>query len=390
LGGWGFWSLRHPQREPDQIWDEAQEDLKAGRYQQVQQALAQLARRRSPTPLDWFLKAQLSLAQNHPDEAVANLARVPDDHYMAARARLLAGQIERERDRVAAAEVALLQAVRIDPSLVQAHRELIYIFGMQLRRPEIGREFLVLQKLTKLLYEDAYHWTSLLSNYWEPGDVVGDLIRFVSADPSDRWSRLALASILRRMGLHQRAETTLAVLPASDPEARAIRVQIALDRLELDKAAQLLELGRSDDPELARLRGRLALAQRDPQSAANHFRIAHAADPGDHETLFGLRTALELLGETKAAASVRDDARNLDRLNTLLHRAAAGEARQNPSLIRAIGVACAALNRTAEARAWLEVAISRNPLDSESQRALFQLNAHRQSEAQTAAGAPLH
>ncbi len=290
----------------DSILERAQENLRAGRYDDVASALARLNQLRTPTPTDWFLRAQLALIRHQPDEAIASLARVPDADHSAARARLLAGQIQRQEDRLRLAEDAFRTALRLDPSLVQAHRELIYIYGMQLRRPEINDEFLALQKLTGLSYDEVYRWTSLLNNSWEPGDVIGDLIRFVQADALDRWSRLALAENLRKMGLHVTAESALAVLPRQDPKANLIRAQIAFDRQQTEKANALLKLGRDDDPAVARLRGRQALARRDPRSAVRQFRVAFAADPNDHETLFGLQSALELLCDEKEARPVRE------------------------------------------------------------------------------------
>ncbi len=302
--------------------------------------MARLDQLRAPTPMDWFLRAQLALARNQADLAIASLARVPDVHHLAARARLLTGQIERQENRLRLAEDAFCAAIRLDPSLVQPHRELIYIYGMQLRRPEIQREFLALEKLTVLSYDEVYRWTSLLNNSWDPGVVVGDLMRFVEADAGDRCSRLALAENLRRMGQNDRAESILAVLPGHDALANVIRAQIALDRQDLERASALLDLGASGDPAVARLRGRQALARRDPRSAVRHFRIAFSAEPNDHETLFGLQSALELLGDEAEAKPIRDAARNLDRLNTLLQRARAGESDRNPDLLRQLGITC--------------------------------------------------
>ncbi len=66
-------------------------------------------------------------------------------------------------------------------------------------------------------------------------------------------------------------------------------------------------------------------------------------------------------------------AQNLDRLNTLVLQAAKPAAAQNAVLMRDLGAACAALHRDDEARAWLELAIARDPLDSSAQQALFRL-----------------
>ena len=217
---------------------------------------------RKPTTLDSFLRGQLAAIRDELDEASADLAKVPDDHQVAAQARLMVGQIERRRDRVRLAESAFLAALRLDPSLVRAHRELITIYGIQLRRTEFKAEFLALQKLTHLSFDDVYHWTSLLNNAWDPTDVVDSLMRFVAADPLDRQSRLALAEIFRRMGRQEQAESTLEPLATDDPLANVIRVHIALDRRDLEQADRLLALGRSNDPALACLRGAEALGCR--------------------------------------------------------------------------------------------------------------------------------
>jgi tetratricopeptide (TPR) repeat protein len=294
---------------------------------------------------------------------------------MAAQARLMAGQIELRRDRVRFAEQSFRAALRLDPGVVQAHRELIYIYGMQLRRPELTSEFLALSKLTKLTFDNVFHWCLLRNNSWEPGEAIESLSRYIAADPEDRWSRLALAENERRMGLDAEAESTLSVLPAHDPEAIALRAQIALDIQQPNRVEQLLALAPEGNPALARLRGRQALARRDPRTALHHFQIAYAADPESRETVFGLLGAYEMIGDQKSAAALRQVARDLERLNTLIQRAAVASARGNSELLRELGSACEALHRDAEARAWYELAVERDPLDRASQQALFRLRA---------------
>jgi hypothetical protein len=175
------------------------------------------------------------------------------------------------------------------------------------------------------------------------------------------------------MGLHAEAQSTLSILPPDDTEAIAIRAQTALDRSDQDEAERLLAASKTDDPLLARLRGRLALSKHDAHEALHHFQIAFAADPASHETIFGLIGALVMTGDHAAADRLRESAGNLERLNTLIHRAAAPAARRDPLLVRQLGAACAALHRDAEARAWYALAVAADPLDSESQRALFRL-----------------
>jgi tetratricopeptide (TPR) repeat protein len=379
LAGWGYWRVKYPPPTPDAIWERAQQNFLAGRYEDVAADLDQLGRTRAPTPSDWFLRAELAAINDHLVEALTDLEHVPDDHPVAAEAHLIAGQIERRRNRVRYAEQDLLDAVRLDPRMALARRELIRIYGIQVRRREFNREFQVLASLNTLSFDDVYHWTSVRNNLWEPGDVVEDLLRFVDADPEDRWSRLALADILRRMGRSVQSLRTLSVLPPDDAEALAIRVQIALDLEDGKEADRLLEAGPPGNPTIARLRGRKALAIRDVPAALRNFRIAYADDPDDSETINGLRVACWLSGDETEAKLFKETATNLARLNTLLQRGHATGAKQDLNLMREFGITCAALHRDSEARAWLGLAINGNPLDSEAQKALFRLGAARRA-----------
>jgi tetratricopeptide (TPR) repeat protein len=373
VGYRGYHTKRESAADLQAVWAKGEEALKAGRYADVESALRRLERSREPTPLDWFLRAQLALGRNQPDRGLAALAQVPDDHVMAAQARFLAGHVELKRDRAKSAEAFYRAALKLDPSLISARRELIYIFGMQLRRAELDTAFLALSEQTDLTGENVFHWCLLRTISWEPGESVAVLSRYVAADPTDRWSRIALASNYRRMGLHKEADSTLSSLPQDDPDALEIRAQIALDHQDEAEAERLLSLGPPDYPELARLRGRLALAKGDARSALHHFRLANAADPENHETIFGLLSALQSTGDEASARPLRELARDLERLNTLIQQAATAQARKNPVLLRQLGAACAALHRDAEARAWYTLALRSDPLDPEAQRALFRL-----------------
>jgi tetratricopeptide (TPR) repeat protein len=375
LGSVGVWAIRRESANPEAIWKQAEADLGVGRFEQVEAAVAQLSRLREPTPLDWLLRGQIAIARNRPREAFDALARVPDHHYMAPQARLMVGQIDLRRNRLRFAEAAFHEAVRLDPKLVQAHRELIYIYGMHLRRAELNAEFNTLASLTTLKFEEAFHWCLLRNDSWEPAEAAPMLASYVAADPGDRWSRLALSYNDRRMGLLDEAESALEGLAPDDPEVIEARARIAFDRNDEPLAERLLASGPADHPVLARLRGRLALSpgRKDARAALHHFRIAYAADPENRETLAGLISALVSTGDDQAAAPLREVARKLALLSSLVQRAGAKGTKDDPRLPRQLGDACAGLNRVAEARAWYQVAIARDPLDSQAQQALFQL-----------------
>jgi tetratricopeptide (TPR) repeat protein len=375
VGYGGLRAVRLETTNPDDIWKHAEADLENGSLGAVDRALEQLSRLRKPTPLDWFLRGQLAVARHHADEAIDFLSRVPDGHRAAPRARLLAGQTELRRSRARHAEEWLIAATRLDPRLVQAHRELIYIYSTLLRRAELNAEFIELSRLSNLTFDNAFHWCLLRCYSWEPPKMVGPLERYIEADPFDRWSRLALAENYRRMGRSEDALAALSGLPRSQPEVIDLLARIELDRQDVEKAERLVATGPVDDPLLAQLRGRLALARGDAISALGHFRIALADDPLARETLFGLTAALELSGNPKAAEPYRQAAANLDRLNSLVQRAAAlkEHKQKDANLMRQFGAACADLELNEVSRAWYKLAISADPLDSESQQALYRL-----------------
>jgi predicted Zn-dependent protease len=359
--------------DPDAIWRQAEADLETRRWDLVERAIEQLSRLRKPDPLDWYLRGQLAVGRHQEDQAIEFLSRVPDGHLAAPRARLLAGQTELRRSRVRHAEALLVAAAKLDPRLVQAHRELIYIYSTLLRRSELNAEFLALSKLSNLTFDNAMHWALLLCYSWEPTKMVGPLEVYVAADPDDRWSRLALAENYRRMGRSEDALAALSGLPTSQPEVINLLARIELDRQNIDKAEQLMATVPLDDPLLARLRGRLALARGNAKSALGYFRVALANDPLERETLFGLTAALQLGGDLRAAEPYRKAAANLDRLNSLVQRAVSNGGKNDADLMRELGAACAALELNELARAWYKLAIAANPLDSESQQAIFRL-----------------
>ncbi|MFO0908373.1 MAG: tetratricopeptide repeat protein [Isosphaeraceae bacterium] len=359
--------------DPELLWREAEADFLARHYDRAETKLARLARLREPTPLDRLLRAQVGMIRNRPEEVLADLAAVPDGHAMAPQARLLAGQFELRRRRLRSAETLLRQALKLDPTLVQAHKELIYIYGMLLRRRELNDAFRALGQVAPLTYDNVFHWCLTRNSLWEPKEIVSDLTAFVQADPEDRWSRLALAETLRQLGRLEEAEQVLKPLSETDPEALAVRARIALDRNDEAAVEAILDRGPSDHAELARIRGRLALAKQDVQAALRAFRLAYKSDPDHRDSIAGLGQSLAMTGDTKAAAPYLAAARNHDALGTLMQRAATEAGRSDPALLRALGSACEAIHRIPEARAWYELAIRGNPLDAESQKALFRL-----------------
>ena len=64
----------------------------------------------------------------------------------------MTGLIERHRQRLRYAEAAYRQAIRREPGLIQARKELIYILGMQSRRRELDAAFKDLARFAPLVF----------------------------------------------------------------------------------------------------------------------------------------------------------------------------------------------------------------------------------------------
>ena len=100
---WSRWDFS----DPDRVWSEAEMALRGGRLEEARAGLKKLERLRRPTPLDWLLRAQVATGLGHQEQALAALRSVPEDHPMAAQAKLLAGRIERKLNRLRQAEASL-------------------------------------------------------------------------------------------------------------------------------------------------------------------------------------------------------------------------------------------------------------------------------------------
>ena len=362
------------------LFEQADREYRAGRLSDAWRSLERLARLRPPSSVDHFLRSAVLLALDRKDEGLQELAAIPDDHPWAALARLTAGQVEIHRFRARPAEAAFLESLRLFPLGVQPRRELVYLYNIQGRQAELDLQ------LSKLLDQDAIgfqqilHWTKTRNTPWNPeGDL--EALEKLAADPEDRWSRLALIRALARTTRREHARSMIETLDAAAPDVRALKIEILLDLGEVDQAEALLDGSVSDHFKLERLRGRLMLKRGDAVGAEGSFRRALAADPHDRATLLGMATALELAGRASEAAPYLAASRRHDALWVLISRASTGAGESLPDLPRRIGLACMSIGRTAEARAWLSLAIKRDPLDSESQRALYEIRVANEAKS---------
>jgi tetratricopeptide (TPR) repeat protein len=369
------WLAIPRQTDPDRLWSQAEKSFLAGRWDIARASLRRLGRARAPTALDLILEAQLDIAEQQPDRAFAALSRIPDDHPIAAQAHLLAGRLWREGRCLKKAEAEFRRAVERKPGLVEAHKELIYILGIQSRRREVDREFQALARLTALSHHDLFTWALTHFTQWRP-DIVEDLDGFIAADPQDRYSRLALVELLLDQpgdDVESHIETVLSPLSDDDADALALRIEFAFNRGRMAEAEGLLAKAPAHHPRLERIRGEIALRRHDFDTAIRSFKEALTGEPYDRVSPMHLAQALQVKGESAAAQIYLDRVQRLNKVYNLIIRVRSPSHENDLGDLAELGKACAAAGLVEEARGWYNLAIAVNPLDAESQRALARL-----------------
>jgi tetratricopeptide (TPR) repeat protein len=301
------------------------------------------------------------------------LTDIPETDDLATSARLVAGQIEKSRHRIRRAEALFLDALRLDPRLAQARRELILIYGMQARRADLKTQYRALAEITPLQFDDVLLWTVGSEDIWINDTIRPELEKFLTADPEDRASRLALAEVLLAAGRLDQSEAVLGLLSDSDLDGRVLRARIALGRLQLDKVRALVSVGPAEHAGLALLRGYLAIKSKDLQTADREFRRALKVDPTNREAIQGIALVLKQVDKPEKAAPYLRMAEQWRHMTDLLQRVNTPEGRHDGVLLRQLGETCEALGQYAEARAWYQLALALDPLDAAIQHSLYRL-----------------
>ncbi len=358
---------------PAELAAETRLAIKHHQWSHARSLLAQLSHWRSPTADDIALWAELEVGCGQVDQAVSLLRGIPESDPSAGRTRLVAGQIEKSRNRARSAEALFLEALRLDPKLARARRELIFLYAMQARRADLNAQFRALAELEPLDFDDVFLWTNSLEDRWVNDLIRSHLQRFLAADPLDRLSRLTLAAVVLRAGEFDECETLLQSLPAGDTDARVLRARLALSRSQVDAARSLVAEGPVAHLGLSLFRAQLAVRSGDPVIAAGQFRVALRLDPTNREALQGLALVLQQSGDAEAAAPIQKQGERWRHLTGLLQKSKTFDMRDDKTLLTQLAEACETLERKAEARAWYHLALRLDPLDQEVQRALYRL-----------------
>ena len=361
--------------DPEMLYEQALAEVEANRFDVAQRTLGQLQKARPKTPLDHGLWARVAMADNRNDEALTELAAIPDDHGLATWARLRRGQLLRLQFRFRVAEEQFQAAIRIDPHLPEPRRELIYILGMQLRRTDLHNQFRGLARLATLSPKEVWVWCMVRDlAWWVPEEQIPILEKALTADPGDTFSRLALAEVYRRTSQHDKALAELEKVQPPTVDAIVQRAEIVIDRDGPEAAAPLLKSVPLDAPGAAPMRGRLALASGDATTAVQQLELAERTVPGRREVVSNLARAYALAGETAKSRQTAALSGRIDALGNLLLKLEKSINSSSAADWRTLAEACEAAGRWPEARAWMSLLIQQNPLDQAAQSSIFRID----------------
>jgi tetratricopeptide (TPR) repeat protein len=383
-------TVTRPERDPERLWQSIQADSRSQQFERAYASMKRLRDLRPPTEDDCMMLARLAMSTGRTDEALAEFARVTDGHPTAALARLWEGQLELRIHRARAAESSVKRALAIDPSLVEARRVLVYLYGIQRRCDDLSAQFTALAERDFITFDQMSVWCLIGIAPWHPQEIQPILASFVRADPDDRASRLALAEAYGSLGEHENVAAVLEQLPATDPDARAIFARIAHDRGDAEAVESLLANGSDDHPILQYYRGQLAIRHRDLPAAVGHFRKWTAADPHDRNRLYMLGDVLVKSGKHVEGEIYLQAARDHQALYQLIERASSEAGRQDLNLLKDLGAAYERVGLIPQAKAWYKLALVRDPADAGVQMALYHLGAAAGRTVQRQSGQPVH
>lgn len=288
--------------------------LAAGKAEEGEQALAQLASLAPNNPITLYLQTQVAVQKQDfklaKDKVLQLLKRTPDSPT----ANEIAGVIELQSGSAAQAQALLSKALQAAPELRVARRALVMAY---LRAGQVDQAIAALPP--GLTPEQTNADLNLLSVAGRAHMAKGNFAlaqayfkRVSAADPTDAAKRTTLAVSQFRMGQTEQALGALSDISAQDDGIVADMALISAHMQRRDyeqalKAIAQLEAKRPQDPMPKHLRG-LALMLRDDRAGARQaFESAAALDGEYLAAVAGLAT-LDLAEKQPEAAVKRLEA----------------------------------------------------------------------------------
>ncbi|QDV38638.1 FG-GAP-like repeat-containing protein [Tautonia plasticadhaerens] len=352
-------------------WEAIVEATQAQQWPRVEALLRDWVDRREDDGKARIMLGQMLVSTDRRSEGARVLAGVGADDPSYADARTQLGELALSLGDAPRAEVAFRQAAEADPKAVAPRGRLIYLLGLQLRSAE-ARD--VLWQLHEATGDARMLVDLILDAAKSEVDVRGispEIGQFLDGSPDDAFLRRAYG-----LSLHWKGEFS-AALPHLEAAASGLvddpigRLALAECRAQLGLPVELPgAMGTIPDPPADASRwwvslGQLQQAEGRPGDALESFRRAVALNPESPEAHHRLSQELSRSGDDVGAAEHSRRAEELRRRWVVLRRnftdLRSFGFEEDAELLARLGDQCRDASLLAEARAWYEHAIGRDP-----------------------------
>lgn len=313
-----------------------------------------------------FRRAEYADQAGDSESAASILKALPDSAPQASRARYLEGLVHRNAYRLDSAEHAFREALRIDPRMLDAHRALVGLLGVERRRADqlqalqawVKSGYGTIEPLRLLGQSVVVIPPGTLDKSTDEGAILEKALK---AESESRHIRPALARFLRNRGESNRAADTLKDWLIRNPDDMPASIELFLTYVESGEDDQAEGIAKeipkpgADFPEYWMTLGDHQRNLGRWSEAAKSYRKAIALDPRHPETYYRLAECLRASGDTAEATEMLKKHEAIRKLAETV--AAVDPARPSMQALMAAANATAALQRPFEARAWATEAL---------------------------------
>lgn len=297
-----------PQISTEEQMENAQLALRRNDHSTAQTILDDVLKRHPDHSQAMLFRAQLARDMGDDQAALAFVTKVPDTPAkLGSPARFVEGSILLGMNMAAKAESKLLRSIELNPAYVHPHETLLRLYLLQRRKTEILRELEALSRFRALQLPELALQLTAGEPMIDAKDAIPQLESYVTADPDDMFSQLALATYYREAVRPGEAIAVLRQLISAHPEfsrARGVLVEILVDQQDLPGAAksvESVELSDNSPVELWRSAGIYLLAQEEWERAAQSFAVVIPTNSLDRATFRRLGLALQRMGDHQSA-----------------------------------------------------------------------------------------
>jgi tetratricopeptide (TPR) repeat protein len=320
---------------------------------------------------------------NDAENAMQQLAMVPDTDALAANARFSEAQIAFFKRRQALfSEKSLLKAISLKPDFPEALSRIGTLYDIQNRIEMRNRVFQSLDEKSALKRDELLLWT--VSRRLDSVETAYQqaLSEFVKSDTNDFHSRIALCDHLRLSGNFEEARHLINQISATDHDQIKIllQIEILIDQGELQKAVEMVKIIDADKipaPFTGRFHfasARLSLFQKKPDQAFSILTQLLQREPLNRQAIQLIIQVMRFQNKKNESAAFEHRLNLIDQLEDKGQKARATLYQNDKSWAESIAAIAMELGQTHLARAWLRTLLANDPLNDSLQKRIYQLD----------------